>query len=100
MNDKSLYTQILGITPRWEVSEVELNLLTSEVTISINYSSRQGFCPECNKEFSIHDYRAERTWRHLDTCQMITTISSKVPRIKCSKHGVKTINVPWSEPNS
>ena len=100
MNDKSLYTQILGITSPWEVSDVDLNLLTSEVTISINYSSRQGVCPECNQEFSIHDYRSERTWRHLDTCQMITTISSKVPRIKCSKHGVKTINVPWSEPNS
>lgn len=100
MNDKSLYTQILGILPPWEVSDVELNLLDSEVKITIVYTSKKGTCPDCGKEYSVHDYREERSWRHLDTCQMITTISSKLPRIKCASHGVKTVNTPWSEANS
>jgi transposase len=89
MNDKNLYAQILGITSPCEVSEVDLNLSVSEVKVRINYNSRKGFCPDCGKEFSVHDYREERSWRHLDTCQMITTLLSKVPRIKCPEHGVK-----------
>jgi len=100
MNDKTLYAQILGITTPWEVSEVELNLSDSEVKVRIIYNSSRGYCPECGKEFSVYDYREERSWRHLDTCQMITTLTSKVPRIKCSEHGVKTVNTPWSETNS
>jgi len=79
---------------------VELNLESSEVKIRIDYNSRKGKCPECWKEYSVHDYREERSWRHLDTCQMKTTISSKLPRIKCKTHGVKTVNVPWAESNS
>ena len=100
MNDKKLYSKILGIIAPWEVSDVELNLESSEVKIRIDYNSRKGKCPECGKEHSVHDYREERSWRHLDTCQMKTTISSKLPRIKCKTHGVKTVNVPWAEPNS
>jgi len=100
MNDKELYKQILGIVAPWEVSDVALNLLESEVKVIINYNSKKGICPECGQEFPLHDYREERSWRHLDTCQMITTLSSKVPRINCPRHGVKTVNTPWSEPNS
>ena len=100
MNDKTLYAQILGITTPWEVSEVELNLSDSEVKVRIIYNSSRGYCPECGKEFSVYDYREERSWRHLDTCQMITTLTSKVPRIKCPEHGVKTVSTPWSETNS
>jgi transposase len=100
MNDKDLYAQILGIVSPWEVSEVDLNLLDSEIRIRIIYKSRKGICPDCGQEYSVHDYREERSWRHLDTCQMTTTLSSKLPRIKCPKHGVKTITSPWSESNS
>jgi len=100
MNDKELYNQILGIVTPWEVSEVALNLLDSEVKVIIIYNSTKGICPDCGQEFSVYDYREERSWRHLDTCQMITTLSSKVPRINCPRHGVKTVNTPWSEPNS
>ena len=95
MNDKTLYAQILGITTPWEVSEVALNLSDSEVKVRIIYKSSRGYCLECGKEFSVYDYREERNWRHLDTCQMITTLTSKVPRIKCMEHGVKTVSTPW-----
>jgi len=100
MNDKELYKQILGIVSPWEVSEVELSLPSSEVKVRIVYNSRKGICPECGQEFTVHDYREERSWRHLDTCQMTTTLTSKLPRINCPSHGVKTVNTPWSEPNS
>ena len=43
MKDKDLYRQILGIISPWEVSEVELNLLDSEVQVRINYNSKKVF---------------------------------------------------------
>ena len=98
--DLALYRQILGIVTPWEVSAVALDLSESEVKVRINYHSKKGICPDCDEEFSVHDYREERSWRHLDTCQMKTTILSKVPRIKCPRHGVKTVSTAWSEPNS
>ena len=57
MNDKNLYTQILGILAPWEVSDVELNLSDSEVKITILYSSKRGVCLDCRKEYPVHDYR-------------------------------------------
>ncbi len=42
----------------------------------------------------------ERTWRHLDTMQFATYLHCNVPRVRCEKHDVKSIRVPWAEKNS
>ncbi len=97
MNDKRLYSQILGLPSDWAVEEVLLDIEREEVDIDIIYNPSSGVCPECESACSIYDYRTERRWRHLDTCQMRTYISCKIPRIKCSEHGVKTMSVPWAE---
>jgi transposase len=100
MNDKNLYTQILGISSPWEVTKVDLNIEDEEIVIEISYKSAKGICPECGTVCSVHDHREERRWRHLDSCQMRTYLVSKIPRIKCKQHGIKTINVPWAESSS
>ncbi len=41
--------------------------------------------------------RNERKWRHLDGCQFKTILHASVPPVKCGKHGVKQVNVPWAE---
>ena len=46
------------------------------------------------------DHAAERTWRHLDTCQFQTHLHAKIPRVPCPAHGVKQVRVPWAEPRS
>ncbi len=43
----------------------------------------------------VVDHAPERTWRHLDTMQFETILKARIPRVNCSKCGVKTISVPW-----
>ena len=45
---------------------------------------------------SCYDHARERVWRHLDTCQYQTYLHARIPRVNCSAHGVKQVNVPWS----
>lgn len=100
MKDKEFYKQVLGLSSPWEVAKVDLNVHEEEVNVELVYKSDKALCPECGKECAIYDYREERRWRHLDTCQMKTYLVSRVPRIKCKEHGIKTIKVPWAESSS
>lgn len=98
MNDKELYKQILGVVAPWEISKIELNIDNDQVDIFIDWPYLQDApCPECKKVYKIHDRRDERTWRHLDTCQLKTIIHCRVPRVTCPNHKTKTIEVPWAE---
>jgi transposase len=100
MRDKDLYTQILGITPPWKVTDVELSVGSGEVKVFIEQRSGTVHpCPKCGIECPGYD-RRQRSWRHLDTCQLKTILVAEVPRIRCSEHGVITVQVPWSEPGS
>ena len=100
MRDKDLYTQILGITPPWKVTDVELSVGSGEVKVFIEQRSGTVHqCPKCGVECPGYD-RRQRSWRHLDTCQLKTILVAEVPRISCPEHGVITVQVPWSEPGS
>lgn len=51
------------------------------------------------KKSPVHDTR-ERAWRHLNFFQYQCYIHARVPRTRCEKHGVKTIEVPWGRGGS
>ena len=76
MNDKNLYTQILGVSSPWEVTKVDLDVEGEKIDIEIIYSLNTGICPECGNECPIYDHREERRWRHLDSCQLKTYLTS------------------------
>ena len=100
MRDKELYARILGIQHPWVVEEVDLDLKVGEVHIHVGFDPQCSLrCPECGSEVPGYDTR-ERRWRHLDTCQFKTVVVAKVPRCKCSEHGVHQVEVPWAEPHS
>ena len=71
MHDRELYRQILGIQAPWEVSEVEVDLPATGVTVHIRHSGEGLACPECGTSCPGYDTR-ERKLRHLDTCQYRT----------------------------
>lgn len=98
MRDRELYAKILGIQAPWKVEDVDLDLESGDVTVHILHKGKLA-CAECGKSAPGYDTR-ERRWRHLDTCQYRTILVAKVPRAKCEAHGVKLIEVPWSEPGS
>ncbi len=93
------YALLLGIGSPWEVKTVELKLPEKKVEIELGWQWGQSAkCPECGRACSIHDSAPERTWRHLDTMQFATLIRARTPRSDCPEHGVKTMQVPWAEP--
>ncbi|MDA3941888.1 MAG: transposase family protein [Spirochaetia bacterium] len=98
MDDKELYRQILGVVAPWKIKTIELALEQDRVDIYLEWPKLQdGTCPECEKTCKVHDRRTERTWRHLDTCQLKTFIHCQIPRVKCDEHKTKTMEVPWAE---
>ncbi len=100
MRDTDLYGRILGIESPWEVSGVELRPEAGEVEVFVVRSRDEALrCPECGCAGRRHDTR-RRSWRHLPTCQYRTILTAAVPRVRCSVHGVQTVAVPWSDPDS
>ena len=101
MQDRKLYESILGVAVPWSVSRVELKVEQGEVHIYLGHDSGKDWaCPECGKACRLHDHQAERTWRHLDTCQYRTILHAEPPRAKCEEHGVRVVKLPWAEPGS
>jgi transposase len=97
MQDIELYTKVLGIQTPWIISDVQLNLKESTVTVSVSYdSSIPVACPVCEGQASIYDHQ-KRRWRHLDTCQLKTIIECDIPRASCEDHRIKQLPVAWAE---
>jgi transposase len=100
MQDKELYEKLLGLAAPWHVSDVDLRMEESKVTVRLGHEPLARFlCPECGLECPTHDHRS-RQWRHLDTCSFVTMIEADVPRVDCQVHGVRQAKVPWAEPGS
>jgi len=98
MNDKEVFTQLLGLIQSWEIAEVQVDYDTLQIYIWVSYlMGEKAFCPECGNPCPIYDHREERQWRHLDTMQFKTIIHCDIPRIECPIHGIKSISVPWAK---
>ena len=99
MRDTDLYGQILGIKSPWFVDNVELKIAEGQVDIHLAHQPGVLWaCPECGKELTCRDHAEERTWRHLDTCQLKTFLHARIPRVACPEHGVAQVSIPWAEP--
>lgn len=92
------YTQLLGLVAPWTIANVLLDVEKATLDIHLVEKGKLLFpCPDCGKQSRVHDHAPERRWRHLDTMQFTTEIVARLPRITCGKHGVRTVNVPWSD---
>jgi len=100
MDIEDHYSQLLGINSPWEIHTVDLNLSEQRVDIVIEYTDAEGLCPECESLCPKHDERKKRTWRHLDTMQFSTYLHCELPRVRCNKHGAKTVQPPWAGKHS
>lgn len=100
MNDVELYERVLGLEEPWRVERVQLNLKQQRVDVWLTHEAGVKWaCPRCGKSWATHDHVAERTWRHLDTCQFQTHVHARIPRVQCAEHGVVQTRVPWAEPH-
>jgi len=98
MQDKELYRYLLGLEPPWSVERVNLDVEKQRVDVWASH--KEGLlwpCPECGEMQPLYDHTPERTWRHLDSCQFMTFLHARPPRVKCKKHGVRQVRLSWAE---
>jgi len=100
MQDRELYSQILGIREPWRVERVELKVTEGEVIVYLAHDYPEWPCAECGRACPLYDHQPERRWRHLDTCQLQTILHAAPPRSRCPDHGIHTVKLPWAEPGS
>lgn len=92
------YAKLLGLVAPWTVRNVVLDVEHTTLDIHVVEGSDASFpCPECAVPSPLHDHAPERRWRHLDTMQFTTEIVTRLPRVSCAEHGVKTVAVPWAD---
>jgi transposase len=48
----------------------------------------------------VRDHAEQRSWRHLDSCQFLTYLHARPPRVDCPEHGTAQVRLPWAEPMS
>lgn len=99
MQSKELYEGVLELEWPWRVTDVALSASDREVVVKVENEERRHPCPICGAECVRHDTK-HRRWRHLDTCQFQTVLEAEVPRVKCLRHGVKQLPVPWADRGS
>src|ERR1700736_3880286 len=99
MRDTDLYRHLLGLESPWTVSRVELCVAEGKVDVWADHPKRTRWhCPDCDRELSCYDHSEERPWRHLDSCQFLTYLHARPPRVECPQHGVRQVRLPWAEP--
>ncbi len=101
MEETTFFANVLGITRPWFISKVVLSKENQRVDIYVQHYRDFAFpCPQCGKLCTVKDHTEEREFRHLNVCQMATFIHVRLPRIKCSEHGVRQIVSGLGEENS
>jgi transposase len=101
MDDKLLFTKILGLRPPWFIQKVMVDDQAQRVEIYVDHEPDiRVRCPVCNTLYGLYDHAPERVYRHLNTCQMQTYIHVRPPRVNCPTHGVKQIGSEFGENGS
>ncbi|HKO59462.1 MAG TPA: helix-turn-helix domain-containing protein [Thermoanaerobaculia bacterium] len=101
MNDRDLFALALGLTKPWLVSSVELDADQKKLDLSIDFERGSVFsCPECGTAGCKAYDSEQRRWRHLNFFEYETHLSARMPRVRCSKCGMRPLAAPWARPGS
>jgi transposase len=100
MIPEKVFQQILALGNTWQVQRVDYAEKESKVLIRIEETPAlwaSESCPDCNaKAVGGYDHAPERTWRHLNVCQLQSEIVCALPRGQCKECGkVYTVHAPW-----
>jgi len=94
MTDKKFFYEALGLSDPWIISNIELNTEAETVVVNVGLKEKTKWAQE-GELLPIHDYTI-RSWRHLDTMQLETTIVAKVPRVHYPDGTTGIVSVPWA----
>lgn len=106
MDNSMLFTMALMLQEPWKVIRVELKEIngTKEMELHIYLGFERGStfpCPVdgCGEQCKAYDTK-EYQWRHLNFFQHKAIIHAPLPRVKCGRHGIHRVHVPWARPGS
>jgi transposase len=101
MPDLELFQQALGLEEPWEVVEVQFDAERRRLDLRVDFRKGARFaCPECGAPgCKVHDTEPH-TWRHLNFFQHEAYLTARVPRVSCSEHGTRQVQVPWARERS
>ena len=72
MFDTELYQQVLGLTAPWKVTDVRLDVESTEIHVQAEHPEGCRWnCPHCSRELACYDHAPERQWRHLTPASSI-----------------------------
>jgi transposase len=100
MIPEKVFHQILGLGEAWRVSRVDYVEKESKVLIRVEDTLAlwaTESCPHCAaKSVGGYDHAPERSWRHLNVCQLELEIVCSLPRGQCKEcQKVYTVRAPW-----
>jgi transposase len=97
VKDTELYAALLRLPKPWYVREVKLDLASERVDVWLEHDPKAKWnCPECAKPAPVYDHAEEAEWQHLDTCDCLTYIHARLPRVSCPTHGVRQVKPAWA----
>src|SRR5712671_3228418 len=100
MIPEKVFQKILVLGDGWQVEQVDYVEKESKVLIRIEETPAlwaSESCPHCNaKSVGGYDHAPQRTWRHLNVCQLQSEIVCSPPRGQCKAcRKVYTVRAPW-----
>lgn len=103
MDQAQLFRAALGLAEPWRVVSVGFDKEAGRLDLSLDFPRGSRFgCPVsgCGEgSCPVHDTE-KKSWRHLDFFQHQAYLHARVPRVRCSDHGVHLVDVPWARPGS
>ena len=100
MFTNNFFNILLNLDKNWQVTNVESDLETNEITLVVDYINKLAKFPKTSDYFKIYDHTKIRKWRHLDTMQYKTFIECRLPRVKNKSGKIATILPPWASSHS
>jgi transposase len=100
MNSTEIFSLALGLQSPWLVKAVKFSSLSTteqELHIYIDFERGYKFTTCTGEQTSAYDTE-EKQWQHLNFFQHRCYLHARVPRVKDSKKGIHTVQVPWARP--
>ena len=91
----------LNIKKPWYTESIKINK-EKNGAIDVNISVDENFkfkCKMCDSICEISEF-VNKTWRHVDFFDKKCYLSIKIPKLKCEKHGVFTLDTQFGKNNS
>ncbi len=100
MIPEKVFQKILLLGDAWRVRQINYVEKEGKVRIAVEETPALWAgeaCPHCRrKNIGGYDHAPERTWRHLNVCQLQSEIVCPLPRGQCKDcRKVYTVRAPW-----